>query len=209
MLKKANTKQVVTIFFNTRTEPFKDNKSLRQALAYSIDKRFFSEEKAISPIYPKSWAYNPQVKPYEFDLDRAKNILGEIPEDSRNEIEIELVTTPILLSIAERIEQDWNRVGIKTTVQVSSIIPSEFDAYLTILDIPDDPDQYSLWHSTQIDTNISGYSNPRIDKLLEEGRIALDYEERRKIYLDFQRFLLEDLPATFLYHPVYYEISKK
>ena len=47
-------------------------------------------------------------------------------------------------------------------------------------------------HSNQTATNISNYQNPRIDKLLEDGRAELTLVERSKIYLDFQRFLLED-----------------
>jgi len=35
-----------------------------------------------------------------------------------------------------------------------------------------------------------------------------DYE-RKKFYLDFQRFLIEDSPAAFLYHPVSYTIVRK
>ena len=54
------------------------------------------------------------------------------------------------------------------------------------VDIPKDPDQYSLWHSTQTSTNISHLKNARIDKLLEDGRTELDQEIRKKIYLDFR-----------------------
>ncbi|MCS7092795.1 MAG: peptide-binding protein, partial [Patescibacteria group bacterium] len=77
-----------------------------------------------------------------------------------------------------------------------------------IYDIPLDPDQYSLWHSMQTESNISKYANPRIDKLLEDGRVTIDIQERKKIYLDFQRFLLEDAPCVFLYHPEYYSIVR-
>ena len=79
-------------------------------------------------------------------------------------------------------------MGIKTTVQVSSTIPADYEAFLAIFDIPKDPDQYSLWHSTQTGTNISNFTNARIDKLLEDGRSELEQEERKKLVLDFQRF---------------------
>ena len=87
-------------------------------------------------------------------------------------------------------------------------VPVDYDAFLATVDIPKDPDQYSLWHSTQATTNISKYKNPRIDKLLEDGRTELDQDTRKKIYLDFQRFLVEDVPAIFLYHPIFYTISR-
>jgi peptide/nickel transport system substrate-binding protein len=205
--KTTNTNQVVTLFFNTQDILFSD-KSFRQALTYAIDKKALGE-RAISPISPNSWGYNPQVKQYKYDPQKAKEIISELPDELVQDSEVKLVSSPALLSTAEAIADNWEAVGIKTVVQVSSIIPEKFQVFLSIYDIPKDPDQYSIWHSTQVSTNISNYSNPRIDKLLEDGRGELDFEERRKIYLDFQRFLLEDAPAAFLYHPIYYTISRK
>ncbi len=199
--------RVVTLFFNTEDVLFSDQ-IFRQALTYAIDKKALGE-RAISPISPNSWVYNPQVKLYEYDSKKAKEIIGDLSSEFLENQPIKLVSSPALLSVAEAIADDWKAVGIETVVQVSSIIPDKFQVFLSIYDIPKDPDQYSIWHSTQISTNISRYSNPRIDKLLEDGRGELDFEERRKIYLDFQRFLLEDSPAAFLYHPVYYTISRK
>ena len=198
--------KVVTLFFNTQSENLSE-KSLRQALNYAIDKKFFGE-RAVSPISSKSWAFNPQVKKYEFDMERAKEIIEEFPEDKIDQTEIKLVSAPGLLSVAEVISDNWEQLGINTHIQVSSVIPQEFDAFLTILEISPDPDQYPIWHSTQESTNIAKYKSQRIDKLLEDGRVLLDVEERRKIYLDFQRFLMEELPAAILYYPVYYTVER-
>ena len=208
IITQKNYNRIVLIFFNT-TDKFLSDKSLRQSLIYAIDKKSLIGERAISPIEPNSWAYNPQVKKYSFDADRSQELLDEFPDELKEKLSIKLVSSPILLSVAEKIANDWNRINVDTVVQVSSIIPNEFQVYLTVLDVPADPDQYSLWHSTQLGTNISRYSNPRIDKLLEDGRSELNMEERKKIYLDFQRFLTEDSPAAFLYHPETYTISRK
>lgn len=200
--------QIVTLFFNTENQLFADNKPLRQALNYAIDKSAFDSERAISPVPPDSWVYNPQVKPYEFDLERAKELLKEV--EIANDTQIKLVTSPVLLEVAEDIAAGWEKAGVKTLVQVSSVVPTDFQVYLTILDAPSDPDQYSFWHSKQKDsTNISNFGNARIDKLLEDGRVILDLNERKTVYLDFQRFIVEELPAAFLYHPATYTISRK
>lgn len=204
----VNFDQVTTLFFNT-TDALFSEKSLRQALVYALDRPSLSEAAAISSISPNSWAFNPQTKEYNYDPKRAQELIEGLPDEVREKLEVKLATVPILLPVAEKIAKNWEAAGVKTTIQVSSIIPSEFQVFLAIFDIPKDPDQYSIWHSTQVATNISSYSNPRIDKLLEDGRIELDSNERRKIYLDFQRFLSEDLPAAFLYHPTYYTISRK
>lgn len=192
----------VAIFFNTEDEMLAE-KTVRQALNYAIAKDDFESERALSPISPTSWGYNPQVKQYTKDKDRAKELLN-----SDQEINIVLSTSSILLSEAEKIKKEWEDVGITTEIQVVTGVPQNYQALLATVDIPKDPDQYVLWHSTQ-STNISKYKNPRIDKLLEDGRIELDQETRKKIYLDFQRFLVEDSPAIFLYHPSFYDVRRK
>lgn len=198
--------RIVAIFFKFDSPKFSgpDKKQLRQALSYAIQKDDFEGPRALGPISPNSWAYNPLVKDYAFDVERARELLkgGE-------GLEINLTTTPILLKVAEKVATYWQEVGVKTNVQVVSALPEDYEAFLAIYDIPKDPDQYAVWHTTQTQTNVSKYSNPRIDKLLEDGRVELNVDERKKIYLDFQRFLLEDAPAVFLYHPVSYTITRK
>jgi peptide/nickel transport system substrate-binding protein len=197
----------VGIFFNTEDKVVGE-KSVRQALNYALDKEKLGE-RAISPVSPSSWAYNPQVKPYNFDPQRAKELIADLPDEIKGELNLKLTTIPSLLSVAEKIAASWETVGVKTQVNVSPSIPTEYQIFVIIFQIPQDPDQYFLWHSTQETSNLSNYKNPRIDKLLEDGRQVTVQEERKKIYLDFQRYLVEDSPAIFLYHPAYYTISKK
>lgn len=207
----VNENQVVTLFFNTK-DSLLAQKNLRQALSYALDKDNLGEpgtERALSSIAPSSWAYNPQVKPYTYDAAHARQLIDELKTQDKSNLNIKLVSTPLLLPLAEKVAREWRAVGVTTTVQVSSVIPTEFQVFLAIYDIPPDPDQYSLWHSTQTGSNITNYQNPRIDKLLEDGRAETDLENRKKIYMDFQRFLLEDAPAVFLYHPEVYTITRK
>lgn len=204
------------IFLNT-LDPSLQNKSLRQALAYAIDKEIFAKERAISSVSPQSWAFNPQVKQYQYSLERAAELLKTLSPQEKEELVINLVTTPTLLGAADQIKEFWEAVGVKTNIQVSNTPPADFQALLAIQAIPPDPDQYSLWHSSQTVSNITNYGegsekpreSPRIDKLLEDGRRTLDKEARRKIYVDFQRFLIEDSPVIFLYHPSTYTVQKK
>lgn len=204
---KVDQNRIVAIFLNTH-DPFLSEKSYRQALAYAIDKDKLGE-RAISPVSPNSWAFNPQVKTYLHDDTRAQELVKEVPEEVKSTFPLKIFTSAALLSTAEIVAKDWSDIGIETTPQVVSGIPTEYQAFLVIFDIPRDPDQYVLWHSTQTATNISKYQNPRIDKLLEDGRLSVNIEDRKSIYLDFQRFLLEDSPAIFLYHPKSFTISRK
>ena len=206
---KSNTGQYVGVFFNTQDKLLAE-KNLRQALSYAIDKSTFGSKRVIGPISVDSWAYNPQVKPYDYDAAKAKTMIDDYKKSaSMTEISINLTTTPILLDSAERIAKAWEAVGIKVNLQVISQVPSDYQAFLAIFDIPDDPDQYSMWHSTQTATNITHYQNPRIDKLLEDGRSEINIDARKKIYFDFQRFLVEDSPAAFLYYPTIFSITRR
>lgn len=205
---KATDKgEYVAIFFNMSDKTLGD-KNLRQALAYATNKNNLGGERAISPIPENSWAYNPQVKPYAYDIAKAKSMIDAMADAEKNNLNITLTTSPLLLPQAELIQKDWEAVGVKVTLQVMSNVPTNYQALLAIFDAPDDPDQYSVWHSTQTQTNITHYSNPRIDKLLEDGRTTLDLEARRQIYLDFQRFLVEDSPTIFLYYPTTFTIDR-
>lgn len=205
--KNIQSDRVVVIFFNTQ-DPILSDKNLRLALNYAIDKSGY-EKRAIGPINPKSFYFNPQVKTYNFDPVKAKQLISESKAEIPQDYSINLISTPNLLDIADGVSKMWNDVGIKTNVLTSSVIPSDYQAFVTIFEIPKDPDQYSLWHSTQSQTNITKYKNVRIDKLLEDGRVELDKEKRKEIYFDFQRFLLEDSPSIFLFHPVWYNIARK
>jgi peptide/nickel transport system substrate-binding protein len=208
--KNVNTQRYVAIFFNT-TDGLTGDKDFRQALNYAIDKNQFGQKRAFGPISPASWAYNPSLKPYDQDIPHAKELITEAKIDpaTRKDLKIKLTTTPDLLSQAEIIAKDWEKIGVKTTVQVTSYSPEDYQAFLATYDIPNDPDQYSTWHHTQTQTNLTKYNNARIDKLLEDGRLETNQEKRKQIYFDFQRFLVEDSPAAFLYYPVYFSVSKK
>ena len=194
----------VGLFFNTNKQEFSE-KSFRQALAYSILKQT-GEKRSLGPLNPLSWSYNPDIKPYKQDFERSKLLLG--PEKSVYEnININISTLPQYVKIAEEIKNSWKTIGINSTVHVYPVVPDDYDTLLVARKLPSDPDQYYFWHSTQ-EGNLSKFKNPRIDKLLEDGRKTLDKEERKNIYFDFQRFLIEESPAVFIIHPSFYSVKR-
>lgn len=202
-----NIKQTVkfnrfaAIFFNTQN-PKLAEKATRQALAYAIHKNW--PNRALGPLNPNSWAFNPKVKKYQYDLDNAKKLIKDQKEILT---EIELATIPSLFSTAEAIKKDWETLGVTTKIKAINTLNENFQALLIIQEIPTDPDQYSLWHSTQ-KTNTSQYKSFKVDNLLEEGRKITDPQKRAAIYADVQRFIVEDTPAIFLFHPTLYTISR-
>lgn len=192
----------VALFFNTEKL---NRKQYRQALSYATPKPRDKSERCLGPISPESWAFNPQTKEYNFNPTRAKEL-----SDSEDPKTLGLtVASRELLPLAEEIKKSWwdiLKISVEINTQPSSA--QDFDVLLSYGNIPPDPDQYAFWHSTQIKTNRTRLNNPRIDKLLEEGRQTMDYLQRKQIYFDFQKNLLEEAPAVFIKFPVYHLVSR-
>lgn len=194
--------QLVTIFYNT-ADPIMSDENLRVALSYAAPS-IKDEAEAKTPISPFSWAYNPQVRDYLSNMEQAQVSFKKVQnKDKLKESPIVLTTTPFLKAIGDQVIEEWKKLGVEAVLRTESGIPQNFQALLITQHIPADPDQYALWHSTQSQTNISKYASPRVDKDLEDGRKVADMEVRKARYQDFQRVLLDDAPATFLFFPKY------
>lgn len=199
--------KIAVLFFNNN-DALLSSKPTRQALAYAITDKSFGKQRALTPIALDSWAYNDLVKAYDYDRERAITLFGtDIQDPSKTKIELKTVLQ--YLDIAEKIADDWRQtLGITVDVKVVTGITTDYQALLADYAPPIDPDQYSIWHSTQ-PTNFTHYTNLKVDKLLEDGRRTLDQKLRREIYQDFQRFLLEDSPAVFLFETSSNTIARK
>lgn len=203
--REVEDSEAVTIFFNTE-DPLLMSKEFRQALNHAIDKSNFDGETALSPTSKSSWAYNPDVKRYDYNTGKAKELL------SKSEVKDPKVVLSYVSGfgdVAASVQNNWQDLGIGVEIKEEKTIPQNFQALLAIDKIPPDPDQYGLWHSTQTTTNLTHFKDEKIDKLLEDGRTQKDEAERKKLYFDFQRFLMEDAPIALLYHPYKYEVRYK
>jgi peptide/nickel transport system substrate-binding protein len=226
-----NPRQFVAIFFNTAQPDL--SREVRQALNYALQKPEANDEllRALSPIAPTSWAYNAttEVNDFLYNRERALEIWERV--NPQAPLELNLDTSVALLPEAQEVANNWqsfgdfakqqceagniggkdkgdcNRFTIKVNVQVARDL-ADFDAVLLAREVPADPDQYSWWHSDQAG-NMSRYQNPRVDKLLEDARKETDQQKRKVLYFEFQRYLVEDVPAIFLYHMPEYRLERK
>lgn len=200
---KVDYTKIVGVFYNTK-DAVLSNRSLRQTLSYSAP-AIKGEVEANSPYQPNSWAADKETKNYLDNTEEAKEALGRAKSNSGELLskELTLTTTSQLEKVGERIVAAWRELGINAVLRVESGRPQQFQALLITQSIPADPDQYFLWHETQGETNITGYDQKRADKDLEDGRKLVEEEKRKEKYLDFQKVLMEDAPATFIYFPKY------
>lgn len=197
--------ELVTLFFNTKDDVL-NSKDIRQALTYALPDTFAGGLSASSPLSYTSYAYLKQPEKFTRNTTRALELLSK--EKGKEVMVIHLTSDEKLEEQARAIAKLWEEVGVKTEVQTTKTVPANFQAFLGVFHIPFDPDQYVLWHSTQ-HTNITGYANQKIDKLLEDGRKTRDHTERERIYSDFQRHLVDEAPAAFLYYPAISTVKRK
>ncbi|MCL5784246.1 MAG: ABC transporter substrate-binding protein [Patescibacteria group bacterium] len=201
---KTDYSKIVTIFFQTGDTLLR-NRSLRQALSYQIP-QISGEEVADNPYPPNSWVYNSDSKKYLSNPEEAQSALerakSQVTDDQLHS-ELVLTATPNLEEVGKIVTESWRKLGFDAKLRIESGMPQNFQALLITQSIPADPDQYFLWHASQTKTNLTKYDSKRADKDLEDGRKIITEDDRRTKYFDFQKTLLEDAPAAFLYFPKY------
>jgi len=217
--------------YNLNNELFRDIR-VRRAINYAVDKKALVEtvlqglgSEATGPFPPNSWAYNPSVKDAGYDPGKAKELLREagwelspasgLLEKNGISFSFTLMTNQgnsTRKLTCEIIQSQLKKIGIDVRVRIqewSSFIHQyvdkrQFDAIVLGWSLSVDPDQYSLWHSSQQgegEYNFVGYENKTVDRLLEEGRTVFDIGKRKKIYNQIHKILNEEQPYLFLYVP--------
>jgi len=215
--------------FNLLDEKFKD-KRIRQALAYGIDKENIIKgillglgKVATGPNPPTSWAYNPDVKTYSYDPEKARELLktcgwedtnGDSFLDKEGKIfQFTLITNQGNVQrkkCAEMIQHDLSKIGIKVDIRILEwqtflhefVDKKRFEALILGWNLSRDPDLYDIFYSSKTregEFNFVSYENPEVDRLLIEGRHNFDQEKRREIYQEIHAMIAEDLPYIFLY----------
>lgn len=213
--------------FNLKHKPF-DDKRVRLAINYAIDKQEIIDGVYLglginiaSPYKPGTRWSNPNLSPYPYDIKKAKALLNEAGfVDTNGDGILERDGKPFSFEIltnqnkereksAVLIQRKLKAVGIDVQIRaiewasfISRFIKTgDFDAVILGWGLGLDPDQFNIWHSSQQQPgqfNFIGYNNPKVDKLLEQGRVELDADKRMAIYHEFASELLDDSPIIYL-----------
>ncbi|MEW6351956.1 MAG: peptide-binding protein [Thermodesulfobacteriota bacterium] len=217
--------------YNLQKEKFKD-KRVRQAITMAIDREGIVKGVLLglgvvahSPYKPDTYWYNPNVRKFPYDPEKAKQLLAEAGwKDTDNDgildkdgtpFEIEIITNhgnETRKNTATIIQWYLGKIGIKVKIRViewaaflkNFINKRNFEVCLLGWSIGQDPHQVDIWNSkktgpTQL--NFVHYQNPEVDELLDKGAATYDRAERKKYYDKFQEIIAEDQPYTFLYVP--------
>lgn len=232
-----NLPQYTAIFFNYTNELLKD-RNLRQSLAQAINRERILLEAlggegliAHGPVPKGFLGYSADIKKYSYDPELVEENLEKlgwkvVEEGYRKKDETVLeitLTAPDLkeyINVAEIVKENWEAVGVKTNLQIvpasqivqNTIKTRSYDALIYGEIISAGLDFYPFWHSTQTEDpglNLSGFQNREADGLLEKIRSSRERETKEKNLIKFQDILTRELPAIFLYNPVYtYPVTK-
>jgi peptide/nickel transport system substrate-binding protein len=201
----------------TDKNPFMD-KRVRQAINYgtNIDKiiEFVlngQAKRTANVINPLAFGYDPSVKPYPYDPEKAKKLLAEAGYPSG--FEVRFLSTgadvPAQKQAAEAIQADLAKIGVRLKINhiedTNSVVAQVKEGkagpmfqwswgYYSVFDA--DGILYDIFHSGN---PWAYYWSDETDKLIDEGRSTLDQERRKQIYTRVQQILTEEAAHLFMW----------
>ena len=213
------------LMLNLKNE-YLSNQKVRYAIAHAIDKKDLNDKAffglgrvAVGPI-PSSipWAFNENVKTYEYDPEKANKILDEAgfkkgPDGLRFSLRFPYVgARPDADRTAQIIRAQLRDVGIDVQLQsreYASVLDegfknNNFDLMFWSLTMGPNPSVGTarIFITSQIKpvpfTNAMNYSNPRVDDLFENAAVSTSLEEASNYFKEIQEILVEDLPVISL-----------
>ena len=201
------------IGMNASIPPFDDPK-FRQALNHAIDKELIAKEvlaELVQPAYsilpPGFPGYTPNIQGLTYDADLARQLLSESKyADAASRPRI-VITTPGTggspgLDL-EVITEMWKQeIGVEVEIQqvewatyLEDLDDRKFQAYAGLgweADYPDPQDFLDILFHSESALNHGHYSNPEVDRLLEEARTLTDTVRRVELYQQVEQMIVND-----------------
>ena len=231
--KKTPLPHLFSVFLNQKNAPILKEKSVREALYFSLNKEELAES-LNQAIWPTNSIFPPHLSVGQsenlFNLEKAKKILSEagwtINElsgiyERRDKKKTDLLAfslatsnEPELKSVAEIIVRQWRALGAEVTLKVfepgdlrqNVIRLREYEALLSGQVIEEPSVLFAFWHSSQqIDpgVNIALYSKASVDQALEALRTEGDQKKQQELLEHLEKTILSDLPILPLYLPYF------
>ncbi len=200
------------------------HRAVRQALAYATDRETLikyllrDEAKLASGLLPPNhWAYEPLVKTYGYDPDKAEKLLdvAGFPRKSdgvRFQVTLKVSTEEQARTLGAALQEQWRKIGVKLEVHPEEIATLFSDlgkgqfqiSYLRWVGANNDPDVFELvFNSKRIPPdgpNRGRYRNAQVDALTDGIRTEMNREKRKELCSEVQKIVAEDLP----YIPLWY-----
>jgi len=163
----------------------------------------------VGPISPDSIYFSESIPRYPYDPERARALLAEANVAPGTTFRLHTNNNPVRMQIAEILQFEAANLGITIDVTIEEFgafidrilgADRNFDLFILGWAGNVDPNYatYGLFR-TGGDNNYTGYSNLRVDELLELGRtLAPGSPESIATYQEIQDLLMADVPFAFI-----------
>jgi peptide/nickel transport system substrate-binding protein len=195
--------------------PPTDNKLVRQAIYHAINREIIVKNvqdgyatELKGPLPALAFGYEPNLPTYEFNPDKAKELLAQAGQASGLSIDLYLSPTTYVKAkeVGQVVVDMLKNVGITCNLHTpeSATFSNGFNAgqygfYLTGRGNTEDPSAYLNQYYRTDASKRTGYSNPEYDKLIDSQQGVTDTTERARQISEAQRILMEDVPSVWLY----------
>jgi peptide/nickel transport system substrate-binding protein len=214
------------VAFNTTEPPF-DDVRVREAVNYAVDKEaivrdvLYGSASLSGGLVPGSvrWS-SPEVEPYPYDPERAKELLAEagypdgfetdflVPESGSGMIAPVGLATVIQAYLSEvgieanLVTQEWN--SYLETYQAGLEDAKAGMAEMSWMRDTNDP---ALFSPANLNCdpatgffNVGKYCNEEVDALFEEAIATSDDAKKEELYRKIHEIIAEDAPWLFMFH---------
>lgn len=217
--KVPSVRVIYMAFDTTKGGPVAD-KRVRQAIAMGVNmetniKKILEGNGILlgSPFTGKHFGYDPNIKPYPYDPEKAKKLLAEAGFANGFDFTLNSPAGRYLndKEMAEAVAGDLRKIGIRANVKTH-----EWGTYMTnMMYAHNAAPAYILgWGNTSFDADftinplmrtgmlLSNVSIPKLDALIDQGISTMDKQKRLKIYSDAAKVIHDEVPWGWVYQQV-------
>lgn len=215
--------------FDVTKAPFDDVK-VRQAFSLAFDKEKYLDvvlmntDVAAKGIYPPALpGFSQELQGFGYDPDRARQLIADSKYTSVDAFPEIVISTSGYGSYADSLvsalSDMWQKnLGVEITVR--NLDPNTFYEQSSqqdygqvtttgwCADYPDPENFADVLFHTDAEMNKGSYSNPELDRILEQARVEPDVIKRIDLYQQAEKIIVEDAPVLFLYHSGDFELVK-
>jgi peptide/nickel transport system substrate-binding protein len=210
------------------------DKRVRQALNYAVDKETLNKTlyqgmaaPMTSPLPSAQWGFDPTLKGYPYDPDKAKKLLADAGYPNGFECELLSYSSPRGYNpagpeLAVAIQGYLQKVGVNVNIRkqemgafLAEVRSGKYDKGMFTAGFSGDngdPDNflYILFASPSMPVNdTSHYRNPEVDKLLGDARHTADHAKRLELYKKAQAIIMDEVPWIFVNSVLQTRVTRK
>lgn len=229
-LDNAKVNEYTTYYYDFLGFNFKNtiltDKNVRKAIAFAINREELIKDVFLghftlsdSPIVPNHWLHKNTSTIYNYDINKAKNILSDagwkydassenkILKKENKELNLTLLVNEedeVKIKVGEYIREQLIKIGININIMSvdyanykEKINNSNFDLLLDGWKLDKNPDLSFALHSKSIipnGNNYFNYNDSKMDSLLLKAYTAINEKDAQQAYNEIMMYIQEQLP---------------